>query len=253
MRNVYRLAAVTLTVAVVSPGVAFAGSGRDVLPNLVEVPPTDIHVARTTDGWVLRFTSTAGNSGPGPLVVVATRANDRAAFDIVQRISLAGGGYRTLPVAASLRFAAVRGHDHFHLAGFERYELRDSTGRVLLRDAKIGYCLGDRAKLGTPAGPPAFDGNCGFDQPHLLALREGITPGWSDPYLSPLPGQSFPLNGLAAGTYTLVNRVNDRHLYLESSYADDVAAAKILLTWPHGATASPTVRVLATCLAERCP
>lgn len=233
-------------------GSAFAAAG--LLPNLVELPPTDIHVTPSADGrsYDLRFTSTAGNTGSGPLVVSASRVSPTKPFRIVQLIAIGDGTNTVHPVATSMRFQSAIGHDHFHLARFERYELLDSNGNVLVRDSKAGYCLGDRVKLGTPAGPARFDTNCGLGKPLLLSLREGISTGWADPYEADLPGQSFTLTGLAAGTYTLVNRVNDRRAYVESNYGDDVAAATLKLAWPDGAAGAPTVTVVGTCLAVRC-
>lgn len=233
------------------------GAGSDLLPNLVELPPTDIAVAQIAEAtpprWELRFTSIAGNSGEGPLAVVAVRASAAEAFTVVQRVSRRGGPPRSLPLRVSLSYIDAAGHDHFHLARFERYELRDASGKLLARDTKAGYCLGDRARLGTAAANARYTGACARGNPGALRLDEGISVGWADPYGEYLPGQSFPLSGLLGGVYTLVNRVNDLSLYLESSLRDNVAAAKLRLAWPDGPDGKPVVTVLGTCLAERCP
>ena len=129
---------------------------------------------------------------------------------------------------------------------------RDASGGLLARDTKAGYCLGDRTKLGTPAGAAVYTSQCGRGNPNLLKLIEGVSVGWADPYAIGLPGQSFTLTGLPAGTYTLVNRVNDETLYLESRYSNNVGSAQITLAWPDGTGGKPTVTVVKTCLAERC-
>lgn len=167
-------------------------------------------------------------------------------------ISLFGGTTRSRPLALTIRYLQAPGHNHFHVARFERYELRDAGGTLLVRDTKVGYCLGDRAPLGTPAGKARYTAPCGRGKPGLLRLVQGISVGCADPYSQGLRGQSFPLAGLPAGEYTLVNRVNDQNLYLKSSLRDNVAAAKLRLEWPEGAAGRPIVTVLDTCLAERC-
>ena len=236
--------------------VAAAAAPRDLLPNLVELPPSDVQVATvTTNGaarYELRFTSTAGNNGAGPLLLLASRTGPKARFTAAQLIVLANGATRRLPLSVSIGYIAAPSHNHFHLAGFERYELREPSIGLIARDSKAGYCLGDRAPLGTPAGPARFTDTCGRAAPGTLHLGEGISVGWADPYLASFPGQQFDLTDLPAGTYTLVNRVNDERVFRELSYADNVAATKLRLAWPDGPAGAPRVTVLATCLAERC-
>ena len=159
---------------------------------------------------------------------------------------------RRLPLSVTIGYIAAPSHNHFHLAGFERYELREPSIGIIARDSKAGYCLGDRAPLGTPAGPALFTDTCGRGAPGTLRLSQGISVGWADPYTAGFPGQQFDLTDLPAGTYTLVNRVNDERVFRELSYADNVATTKLRLAWPDGPRGAPTVTVLATCLAERC-
>lgn len=255
------LLAATMALALVAgvTGVAAAqpvAGLRELLPNLVELPPSDLQVVAVTRKGVtryeLRFTSTAGNNGAGPLLFVANRPGPRARFTAAQLIVLANGMTRRVPLAVTIGYIAAPSHNHFHLAGFERYELHEPSIGWIARDSKAGYCLGDRAPLGTPAGPARFTGGCGRNAPAALGLSEGISVGWADPYDAGLPGQQFDLTDLPAGAYTLVNRVNDQRVFRELSYADNVAATRFRLAWPAGAHGAPTVTVLATCLAERC-
>lgn len=241
-----------------------APAARDLLPNLLELPPTDLAVWPARDGsarWELRFTSIAGNNGEGPLVVRSTRPSATAAWRSVQVISLAGGGTREVALPVRIAYEPRPGHGHFHIARFERYELVAGVGgagaggageRILARDSKAGYCLGDRALLGTQPARQRYTGTCRRGQSAARTLEQGISPGWADPYPADLPGQAFLLSGLAAGEYTLVNRVNDQGLYREASTADNAAAAVFRLSWPDGGSAKPVVEVLRTCLADRC-
>lgn len=153
----------------------------------------------------------------------------------------------------SVRYFSRPGHNQFHLARFERYELRNEADGAVARDTKAGFCLGDRAPARTGHGPARFTGPCGRGIRNALRLTVGISVGWADPYSADLDGQELDLTGLPAGLYTLVNRVNGDGTLRESSYGDNVAATRIRLAWPNGRSAPPVVTPLAFCRAERCP
>src|SRR5471032_598653 len=96
-------------VALLALSLVFAGSAQsrvsgDLLPNLVEVPPSYVHVspAVTGGGYELRFTATAGNNGAGPLELHAARPKTSARFTVVQRVALAGVGTRTRTLNVTL-------------------------------------------------------------------------------------------------------------------------------------------------------
>lgn len=256
------IAALACAAALARPATSAAALPAGRLPNLVELPPSDLVVVAGTPAqpgvpgtgrWALAFTSTAGNNGSGPLVVRSTRASAAAPWSSTQVVDLAGGRTLSAPLSISLAWDPLKGHEHFHIARFERYELVGASG-ILARDSKPGYCLGDRVRLGTAgAARQRFVSFCGRGAPAVRVLVQGISVGWADPYLASLPGQSFTLDGLPAGEYTLVNRVNDQGLYLEATSVDNVAATVFRLSWPAGPEGKPQVDVLRTCLAERCP
>ena len=90
-------------------------------------------------------------------------------------------------------------HRHWHFLDFERYELLAPDGKLLGRDRKTGFCLGDRydahASVELPGEPaePVWTQECGRGQPARLLVREGISPGYGDDYvprLSP-PGRAI--------------------------------------------------------------
>ena len=236
---------------------ALAGSPRELLPNLIQLPPIQlqtraVRVAGTTRHELL-FTSTSANTGAGPLVVRLVRRSSAAPFAVAQIVSRSDGSTRSYPVAVAIRYVSRPGHNHFHVPHFERYELRNAADRVVATDTKLGFCLGDRAPVGTAHRPARFTGPCGRGIRNALRLTVGISVGWADPYASDLDGQQLDVTGLPAGTYTLVNRVNPDGTFHESSYGDNVAAARIRLAWPNGRSAPPVVTPLASCRAERCP
>jgi len=218
------------------------------LPNLVELPPASVQVQHAGGRDVLRFTSTAANLGPGPLVVVSTRRTAGAPFATFQ---LLGG--TSVPLPLDLRYRRSGGHDHFHLARFERYELRDGSGKVLLSDHKVGFCLGDRVALSGKAPRPRFSGACRRGDPGALRVVQGLSAGYADPYDADLDGQSLDVTGLPPGEYVLVNQVNPDRVVRERRYDDDVSSVRFRLTRPPAPAGLAYVTVLATCRSGICP
>jgi hypothetical protein len=230
------------------------------LPDLSQELPSDLSVARATAGagprFRLGFDSAVSNMGTGPLIISARRP-DRGDAQMVasQLVQRPGAPPRRLIDRGRLRYVRSRDHRHWHLLGFERYELRSAgSGGVVVRDRKTGFCLGDRYRLARPLpGRPqiaAYPGRCGLDRPDLLRLTQAISVGWGDDYPSHLEGQWLPLDGLPAGEYVLVHRVNAERRLAEERYADNVASVRLTLRWRDGA---PRVRVVARCPASaRC-
>jgi hypothetical protein len=216
------------------------------LPNLVELPPASLEVESDGSRDLLRFTSVVENLGRGPLVVVSTRASPGAAFASVQVL-----GAQRVPVQVSVRYRRSGGHDHFHLVGLQRYELRDASGRLLARDYKAGYCLGDRVAVHGGVHARWID-SCGRDRPRALRVAQGLSPGFADPYAADLAGQTVDVSGLPPGEYELVNVVNPAHLFRESAYGDDAASVRFVLARPPAPAGIAFVQVLATCRSARC-
>ena len=227
---------------------------RELLPNLVELPPAYVHVQTTHGRHLLRFASTAANAGSGPVVVSSGRSSPAAPFTSVQLMSAAGGGTRAYPLAVTLRYTRGGGHDHFHLLGFETYELRDTAGSIVLRGHKAGFCLGDRQPLVVrPRAQLRFVAACGYHTPTALSVVQGISVDWSDPYGAELDGQAIDITGLNSGEYTLVNTVDPRGVFRESRTDDNAGSVRIAVTYPHGAGAAPAVAVLRSCRSATCP
>ena len=124
------------------------------------------------------------------------------------------GTQRRVGGVGHLRYVVSPDHQHWHLLGFDRYELRRAGGRhALVRDRKSGFCLGDRYAVTTrpvpgAAAQPTYTGRCGLRQPGRRQVREGISVGYGDFYAAHLEYQDLPLDGLRDGRYVLVHRVN---------------------------------------------
>jgi hypothetical protein len=147
-----------------------------------------------------------------------------------------------------LRYVRSADHEHWHLLGFDRYELRAAGRRgALLRDRKTGFCLGDRYRIGgrrLPGQPldPVLTGECGRDRPQLLRLRQGISVGYGDDYVPWLEGQRIDVTGLPPGRYRLVHRANPGGAIRETTLANN-ASSVVLRLEPR----RRSVRVLAVC------
>ena len=252
------LSAVTLAVIARAP-VAAAGSER--LPDLEQATPSGLVITRAptqTGGvYVLGFRSAVENIGDGPLTIEGSRPSpDTKTMVADQLVERDGGTSEVIPGAGRLRYVVSPDHRHWHLLGFDHYELRRAGARVAaVRDRKTGFCLGDRYRIGgrkLPATPPepVYRSRCGLEEPELLGIQEGISVGYGDDYTANLEGQYLTLTGLRAGRYVLAHRVNaDRALH-ELDYSNNAASLLLELRWRHG---QPMIRVLKSCPGtDRC-
>jgi hypothetical protein len=172
-----------------------------------------------------------------------------------QLVRVAGGGFRAVAGAGSLRFTVAAPHYHWHWLGFQRYELRRASDfAVVVRDRKSGFCLADHYGIapGVAHGAPHFRGNCGQFHPALRAVEEGTSVGYTDRYPANFHGQTLDVTRVAAGLYWLVHRANSDFLLRERDYGNDVASLLVRISWPHGRRQPPRVTPLRGCPRERC-
>jgi Lysyl oxidase len=231
-----------------------AGGSSGLLPDLSPQSPRGLTVrVEAGDGhprfW-LGFRSAADNLGVGPLVVDATRDRRRPSLlATTQVVTRSDGSEERRPLRARLRYVRSVDHSHGHYLGFMRYQLRRAGGgRLVGRDRKTGFCLGDRYL--TPAGrsvqgrraPAAFESWCGRGRPGLTRLREGISVGWGDDYDAHLDGQEIEITDLHPGRYLLVHTVNPDHALAELSYRNNTSRAAIRMA--RDARGRPTVKLL---------
>jgi hypothetical protein len=244
---------------------------RAQLPDLDQETPSGLEVRAAVSGgrrtYRLGFRSAVRNIGAGPLIVdgrlegscsspVGCSADGTPTMAADQLIEAEGPSQEVVRGVGWLRFVRSADHDHWHLIGFDRYELRRAgSAAVLVRDRKSGFCLGDRYPVRThvlPAAPPqpVYTGRCGLAHPGLVHMREGISVGYGDDYAAYLEYQDLPLDGLANGRYVLVHRVNGDRRLRELSYANNAASVLLDLRWQSGV---PYLSVLATCPdTDRC-
>ena len=231
---------------------------EELLPDLDQRAPSGLVVIAREGGFHLGFTSAVENLGRGPLRIRGWRPPGRATMRADQPIELRGGGTLLVPGVGTLRYEAHPPHRHWHFQEFETYELRRASDHELVgRDRKSGFCLVDRygraAARVAHVGPPRFLSSCGAGQPDLRRVEQGSSPGYVDRYPAFFHGQDIDVTRAPAGIYLLVHRANPTRRIREAIYSNDVASARIRLTWPAGRHAPPHVTVLRRCeLSEWC-
>jgi hypothetical protein len=253
LRSAALLCAALLAIAA-APVVAAqpAGTGAQ-LPDLEQEAPSGLEITvggpRARRVYRLGFRSAVSNVGDGPLIIDGHRDGGSAAMVADQVLARGDGGQDVVPGVGKLTYVRSPDHDHWHLHAFDRYELRRAgRTRAVVRDRKSGFCLGDRYKtpqlLAAAAPEPQYRTRCGLYAPGLAAIREGISVGYGDAYAASIEYQDLPINGLPAGRYVLVHRVNADRRLSEISYANDASSMLLDLRWRAGV---PAIRVLATC------
>jgi hypothetical protein len=252
------LAAVAAAVAAAVPSGAQAPA---LLPDLDQEAPRQLEITRSGDArrpvYRLGFRSAVRNLGRGPLLISGRRASARheemAAEQVIHRD---GAPHSVRRGVGRLRYVISPDHRHWHLLGFERYELRRiGGGASVASDRKTGFCLGDRYRVrgrrlpGAPADP-VHTSRCGLGEPGLMQIQEGISVGYGDDYDPTLEGQYVRLSGLPSGRYLLVHRVNADRALRESRYDNNAASLLVDLAWRRG---RPEVRALRACTGSaRC-
>lgn len=246
------LLALSATVMVGAGGVL---ADDALLPDLRQEPPSGISVRRASGGRVvLPFRSAVTNVGRGPLVVTGVRNRGQRTMRADQVVMRSDGSEVRLPGVGGMRYTPS-GHNHWHLLGFEQFQLRDaSTGARVAEGHKVGFCLGSRFPV-DPAVPgavvvPAINHNCGRSLPGLMRMRMGIDVGWGDDYAAFLEFQYIEITHVPPGRYVVVHRADPDHRLAVGDRADDVASALIELTPPVRAGGLPRVRTLARCPAS---
>ena len=233
---------------------------EELLPDLDQVAPSALEIVQVGDTYRLAFASAVDNVGRGPLLLEGERTSrSDLAMSVRQLVRRSDGTVRIRSVRAELRYVRSETHSHWHLLDFERYELRRaSDGTPVQPDEKTGFCLGDRyetnpsRRLENEPLQPVWAEECGRGQPGLMAVREGISPGYGDDYVPALEGQYVDVTQVPAGRYVLVHRANPERVLEESGFANNAASVLVQLRRTTGEI--PSVRVLARCPdSERCP
>jgi len=238
----------------------------DILPDLDQVAPTGLQVASAkVNGkrvFRLGFASASANVGPGALTLHGFRQNTWRVMQVDQLVDQVAGARRLIRDVGRMSYIVHPDHRHWHLLGFERYEIRlpGSDRPSVRRDRKTGFCLGDRYAI--PEAPnlsgfnptPAQGDTCGLGQPDLLGLFAGISTGYGDRYEAQIEGQYIDITDAPSRKYVLVHTVNPDGKLFESDYSNNASSVLFSLDWYQGRSREPRVRVLRKCpMSASCP
>jgi hypothetical protein len=213
------------------------------LPDLISVPARELSIEVDGDVRRLRFTSSLGNIGAGPIEVRPNQnqpcpVGQRNSAQIVYRNADGIGLYDALTDVGSTRHRAGCMiyhplHRHWHFKAAAQYILFSPAGNrqvVVAARRKVSFCLRDSARL------PAKYGSFAFPERYLKCTRtspQGISPGWMDVYKSFLAGQSLRLpDGLPNGLYCLTTVVDPIDQLVEADNSNNYSVRALAI---HGA------------------
>ena len=233
---------------------------RDLLPNLVSLPPRNFRFAtgayyadpgmspfdscypeeRVEDGArrCLRFDQIIANTGSGPFELRYRMDGLASDQPLVQRVYRSDGSTRDRE-ADTYEFHAT--HAHFHYRNFAQSRLwaADARGRRVGRapvvtGKKNGFCMidvenvawgrkGDAARayyFPRCNVPTETDGTETY-------LVNGISVGWADIYNWFLPGQYLDVEGVPDGYYVVETVTDPGNTVVESNETDNVMSVLI--------------------------
>ena len=151
------------------------------LPDLDQEVPWNLQVTRdqARGGYRLGFSSAVRNVGAGPLIVTGRRRAATPTMTVDQLIEQEDAPVAVVEGVGRMRYVRSPDHEHWHLLGFERYELRRATGRAqLVTDRKTGFFSAIATELwamGKKAQPPepSYTGAAALNAPlYWVSPRE---------------------------------------------------------------------------------
>jgi hypothetical protein len=201
------------------------------LPDLVALPAGELSVHVRKDGRRLRFSSSLGNIGAGPIEVRPNNLEpcpegQHNSAQVIYLDGNANGLYNRTKDTAFVRHRAGCMvyhplHHHWHFKASARYTLRyppsDTQPEPVVVSArrKVSFCLRDTARV------PATYGEFGYRLAYGSCTRrspQGISIGWMDVYQSFLAGQALRLpDDLPNGLYCLETVVDPIDQLLETN------------------------------------
>ena len=227
------------------------------LPDLVALPASELSVQIRKDGRRLRFSSSLGNIGVGPIEVRPNNLEpcpkgQHNSTQILYVDGNANGRYNRKKDTAFVRHRAGCMvyhplHHHWHFKASARYTLRapvldgQTEGVVVSARRKVSFCLRDTARV------PARYGEFGYALAYGRCTKrspQGISIGWMDIYQSFLAGQALRLpDDLPNGLYCLETVVDPIDQLVETNN-DNNSSVRALRIHGMKVVERPTARCL---------
>ena len=224
----------TLVLAL-APAVLAQQSVAGLRPNLQALPASGLYIiSSSTEGKLIRFSTTTWNSGDGPLELRAGETGS-AGQNVYQRIFGDDGSFADY-LAGTFEWHPQ--HNHFHFADYAIYTLQpvNAPGASERTGVKTTFCVMDTDKInGRLPGAPkqSVYSSCG-------ATFQGMSVGWGDTYGAHLAGQSINIDGAPDGVYDLIIEVDPKKRIIEINDDDNTSCVRISIT-------SFTVTTLGSC------
>ena len=157
-----RVLPVIIALALAGAAVASSAGGpqglsaaSQLLPDLDQEAPWNLEVtgSEARGGYRLGFSSAVRNVGAGPLIVSGRRRAATPTMTVDQLVEQKDAPIAVVEDVGRMRYVRSPDHEHWHLLGFERYELRRAV-----REGTGGHRPEDRVLPRRPVpgeGPPA--------------------------------------------------------------------------------------------------
>ena len=216
------------------PGSGPISGARELLPDLLVLPPQDISIRFKDGRTLLVFGTTYYNIGDGPLEIVGDGEDGDIEGDyegsVFQRIHQEEGYFYDEEIGVFLWHAD---HSHYHYSDFIDYALGSvdaATGEnEAVRFQKSTYCVRDISRVGSSETPARYR-SCGRE-------IQGVSVGWGDTYFHTYGAQNFDITDLPSGIYALSFTVNPVGRIKELSRDNNTSSALIDIDKENGSAA----------------
>jgi len=196
------------------------------LPDLLAIPPQTAYIAFVGDQRYLRFDTSFGNVGDGPLRILGEKEPENEIVRAIQTLFTARGERQTEEIG---EFIFHPGHEHWHLKAFARYELwsnpEEGPQEMLMVGEKVSFCMFDNIPydLTLPNAPQerVFE-ECEED-------IQGVSVGWADVYTADLAGQALNITGYPDGRYQIRITLNPADYIIERTLDNNETAITVEL------------------------
>jgi hypothetical protein len=220
------------------------GTGVERRPNLIPDPAGFVHIETCDDpnapdsfqripgSTCLRFDTTAGNFGAGPLELRPGEVVGNGKQRVYQRVYKDDCTYQDY---VSGEFVYHPQHQHFHFEGYGVYELQPvgANGGSKRIGGKTSFCV-----LDTTVKDLNLAGSPGSSMYIGCSTFQGMSMGWGDTYSYFLYGQQIDVSGLPPGNYNLRIIIDGQNRLKEQNDADNVS--EMVISLPGISTVTPT-------------
>lgn len=195
------------------------------LPDLFIETPRNVYIYGSGKNKKLRFTSSYGNKGKGPLELVGNSDPETKLTLATQNIKKTDGTVISREVG---QFIFHPQHNHWHVDNYVQYQLwsmkEGKSDQLVATTNKQSVCLWDQKAhdLSLPGAPQKRFYPFPCDK-----VIQGFSVGWGDTYNSNIAGQEIAIIDIVDGDYLLKNVVNPDNKISEMTDANNVAEVKI--------------------------